>query len=217
MGTCPDDCKSDLFEDPANPYCCYGGPADPGVPFAVSCDEGNIICGTEVGECSSNASPLISYCCGDGECQGEETGVNCQLDCASEAVCGNGICDFSEGENADTCGMDCTCNMDGHCDGGETTASCPLDCTCGNYVCDFDLGENVANCPHDCSCNANYMCESWEDKKNCPYDNCYGDYDDDEEDKMTMENIVKKMMKASVKVRARLVIHMLIVVVMLAM
>jgi len=171
---CPDDCKSDLFEDQPY-YCCYGGPTDPGVPFAVSCDDKR--CGKE---CSSNGSPLISYCCGDGVCQGEETELNCLLDNCIEK-CGNGICDLEDGENADNCNLDCKCNLDGHCDAGETVNSCPLDCTCGNYVCDVDLGENVANCPHDCDCNANYMCDPWEDKNNCPMDNCADGVDDIED------------------------------------
>merc|ERR1712174_116936 len=157
--TCPDDCNADLA-DKSEPYCCYGGPNNPGVPFAVSCEKGDYLCGTGKGKCSSNASPIVSYCCGDGLCNGLETDLNCPIDnCASQ--CGNGVCDTEEGENAN---------------------SCPLDCTCGNYVCDYDLGENVSNCDHDCGCNANYMCDPWEDADNCPMDNCYDDSSDESSD-----------------------------------
>merc|ERR1719166_748100 len=35
--------------------------------------------------CSSNASPIVSYCCGDGLCNGLETDLNCPIDnCASK-------------------------------------------------------------------------------------------------------------------------------------
>jgi len=45
--------KSDLFEDSEKLYCCHGGPTDPGVSFAVSCDVH--LCGKKDGLCSSNS------------------------------------------------------------------------------------------------------------------------------------------------------------------
>merc|ERR1711862_381973 len=90
--------------------------------------------------------------------------MGCEIDNCVE-LCGNGVCDESEGENSDTCPKDCNCNLDGICDSWETIKSCSLDCTCGNRQCDYDLGESVANCMSDCACNANYDCEPWEDEK----------------------------------------------------
>jgi len=160
--TCPGDCNG-TGED----FCCYGGRQSPGLDNASSCKD--MRCGGEGVGCTIEDSPLETYCCGDNTCSGEETSLNCAIDQCKQ-LCGNNVCDESEGENADTCPMDCTCNMDGKCDSWETTNSCPLDCTCGNRVCDVELGENVANCMNDCACNANYNCEAWEDKEHCPRD-----------------------------------------------
>lgn len=176
--TCPEDCNLELEEDGADKFCCYGGPQDPEVPFSVACDE-DIRCGEINGKCSSKSSPLESYCCGDGLCNGEETELTCPIDsCVS--LCGNGKCDMEEGEDADSCLMDCQCNYDGTCDPWETVDACSIDCTCGNFVCDYLLGENMKNCPSDCGCNANHHCEAWEDTS-CEMDNCYEDKDDDTE------------------------------------
>merc|ERR1712039_341385 len=156
--TCPGDCKSG--ED----FVATAAKKSPGFDNASSCKD--MRCGLEGVGCTIEDSPLETYCCGDGTCSGEETALNCAIDNCVE-LCGNGVCDESEGENADTCPMDCPCNLDGTCDSWETINSCALDCTCGNYVCDYDLGENVANCASDCACNANYICEPWEDEEHC--------------------------------------------------
>jgi len=175
--TCPQDCMSSETSSDGNElekgFCCYGGRKNPGMENAVNCDD--LRCsrpGLGI-ECSRKESPFVTYCCGDGVCSGEETYLNCEIDNCAE-LCGNGICDEKEGENAESCASDCMCNFDGHCDSWESVTSCPLDCTCGNNVCDVDLGENVANCMYDCACNANYQCEPWEDEKYCPRDCGYG-------------------------------------------
>merc|ERR1712157_659185 len=100
-----------------------------GIDIAVSCTDSRCV----LNGCDTEASPQVSYCCGDGTCSGLETEMNCAIDECVE-LCGNGSCDVEEGENVSTC---------------------PVDCTCGDYVCNYDLGENVENCPTDCSCNAN--------------------------------------------------------------
>jgi len=161
--TCPHDCNGGRGGED---YCCYGGKNSPGTSNAVSCKDRR--CGVE-GKCTSEESPLVSYCCGDGACNGKENELNCGID-ECKNICGNGDCDVSEGENVETCSMDCHCNLDGICDVWETLNGCPLDCTCGNNVCNSDLGETVDNCMKDCACNANFQCESWEDEKNCPRD-----------------------------------------------
>jgi len=83
--SCPYDYKSDLFEDSEKLYCCHGGPTDPGVSFAVSCDVH--LCGKKDGLCSSNGLPFIGDCCVDDVCHGEETVDNCFLDCALGDSC----------------------------------------------------------------------------------------------------------------------------------
>jgi len=166
--TCPNDCmSSEQMTGGGDKFCCYGGETHPRIANAVSCHD--FRCSTDKVTCDSEESPLVTYCCGDGVCSGEETYLNCGIDNCVE-LCGNGVCDVDEGENADTCATDCTCNLDGICDPWETVNSCSLDCTCGDRVCNYDLGETVANCMTDCACNANYVCEAWEDAKHCPRD-----------------------------------------------
>lgn len=77
--------------------------------------------------------------CGDAVCDASEVGI-CTADCGSggsnnnndDAVCGNGTCESTKGETASTCSSDCltpaTCNNNGTCDAGETTANCAADC-----------------------------------------------------------------------------------------
>jgi len=175
--TCPQDCMSGEAlsdsKEPGEGFCCYGGKKNPGMGNAASCNDPR--CSPPGKKCEIRDKPFETYCCGDGVCNGEETSLNCPIDGCVE-LCGNGVCDEKDGENAETCESDCACNLDGVCDSWETVSACPLDCTCGNYVCDVDLGENVANCMQDCACNANYDCEPWEDAKHCPKD-CRGKYD----------------------------------------
>merc|ERR1711862_217682 len=168
--TCPSDCMSSgqmSGNEEEDNFCCYGGKTHPGIDDAVSCND--FRCSPGGIKCDHEESPLVTFCCGDGICNGEETSLTCEIDNCVE-LCGNGVCDESEGENSDTCPKDCNCNLDGICDSWETINSCSLDCTCGNRQCDYDLGESVANCMSDCACNANYDFEPWGDEKNCPRD-----------------------------------------------
>jgi hypothetical protein len=168
--TCPQDCMSSESTSGGKSddgFCCYGGKKNPKVDDAVSCKD--FRCSPFGIACSQEESPFVKYCCGDQVCSGEETSLNCPIDGCKE-LCGDGKCEESEGENADTCPSDCACNLDGKCDSHETIGACPLDCTCGNYVCDVGLGENVANCMQDCACDANYSCDPWEDAEHCPTD-----------------------------------------------
>jgi len=169
--TCPQDCMSSEAlsggNEAGDSFCCFGGRRSPDLTNGASCND--LRCRPPGIQCNGEQSPFVTYCCGDGVCAGEETALNCGIDNCVES-CGDGFCDESIGENAQTCPSDCACNLDGRCDSWETVETCPLDCTCGNYVCDVDLGENVANCMTDCACNANYDCEPWEDAEHCPRD-----------------------------------------------
>jgi len=176
--TCPQDCMSgESISDSGEPdegFCCFGGKKNPGMSNAASCSDPRCFRPGKGISCDGNDKPFETFCCGDGVCGGDETSMNCPIDNCVE-LCGNGVCDEADGENAETCESDCPCNLDGVCDSFETVSKCELDCTCGNNVCDVDLGENVANCMLDCACNANGNCEAWEDAKHCPQD-CRGQY-----------------------------------------
>ncbi len=54
-----------------------------------------------------------------------------------------------------------TCNGNGVCDVGESSATC-YDCGtfCSNTVCDPGLNENCGNCPSNCPCGSGYTCSS---------------------------------------------------------
>jgi hypothetical protein len=116
-----------------------------------------------IGQCSEACS-LTAPChrlCYDGppieqnltDCEGYEL-------CES---CGNNYCNDDQGEDPDTCAVDCDFNAGDGPDCGdesceaplETSASCPQDCDgdpeeieCGDGTC--DVGEDQANCFEDC-------------------------------------------------------------------
>ena len=63
--------------------------------------------------------------------------------------CGDGTCEFWQGETATTCPQDCSQCGDGRCTGNETPTSCPADCAgCGDGVC--SITESAMSCPADC-------------------------------------------------------------------
>ena len=107
--TCPADCKG-----------CGNGVCEPG--------EGPTSC--KIDCCGS---------CGDGKCKGYDCGESpqaCPVDCAN--ACGNHVCD--KGESPATCAEDCVWQVCGNgvceaSDGGP--AQCPKDCaaSCGNGIC----------------------------------------------------------------------------------
>lgn len=71
---------------------------------------------------------VVTFVCGNTQCEEGETIASCPLDCAPAPVCGDAVCDVNE-----------------------TTESCPSDCAakaCGNGVC--EEFEDVAICAEDC-------------------------------------------------------------------
>lgn len=115
--------------------------------------------------------------CGDGNCTdyasgGNETCLNCPLDCAKKCVV-NGICEICSLANSSYCSIDpLNQTLHGAC---EDYITCPLDCVCNppDGKCDTKKGENSTNCPWDCSCG-NAICEWWipfnETSESCPLD-----------------------------------------------
>jgi hypothetical protein len=92
---------------------------------------------------------MVSYCCGDSVCEGEEDSFNCAIDCGAPPVCGNGTCD--PGEDQCNCPADCgqpleseagycSDGIDNDCD-GLTDLDDTEDCTClpKGASCDFDI------------------------------------------------------------------------------
>ena len=142
---CSQDCNSEYVDMVRGLFCCYGGTNDD-IPddaeqHAVSCED--MRCGMQVQKCNPKK---VTYCCGDGKCEGNETLQNCGID---GCTCGNGVCD--DGENTDDCPIDCKCELNSVCDEWETVKACPLDCHCGNFLCQKELGETMENCPMDCT------------------------------------------------------------------
>jgi hypothetical protein len=92
---------------------------DGGVDEGLNCDHvcGDWICagiagGEDCHTCPSDClgkftgKPSTRYCCGDGECEGDENITNCAVDCGPSPVCNNnGTCD--SGENSTNCPNDC--------------------------------------------------------------------------------------------------------------
>ncbi|MBN2517938.1 MAG: hypothetical protein JXB14_03765 [Candidatus Altiarchaeota archaeon] len=111
---------------------------------------------------SQPQNPVKGPYCGDGACNGDETGSSCPADCGSCKIgyCGDGIC--GDGENCSSCPEDCGACIrpvaicgDGVCNGDESCSSCPSDCGscqpsgyCGDGTCSD--GENCSSCPADC-------------------------------------------------------------------
>lgn len=86
-------------------------------------------------QCKGPACPEPVTWCGDGDCNGSETGKTCPADCGISSPCGDGWCYKSE--TCTSCPLDC-----GSCAGAAATP------TCGNGKC--DANEHCGTCPKDC-------------------------------------------------------------------
>lgn len=112
--TCPEDCGD---------CTCGNGHCDGGPPFYEYC----FTCPQDCGPCTP------TFYCGDGVCEHEigygESCSTCSQDCGTCPVCGNGVCEPTEGcSEFFSCAEDCGCPYCGNdfCDPGET--DCFLDC-----------------------------------------------------------------------------------------
>lgn len=128
-----------------------------------------------------------SYC-GDMNCTGNETCLNCPQDCAP--ICNNNtVCepipDLTNDstrrrcENVTNC-IDCFCNPpNGICEtnASENCTNCPFDCHCPDGKCQPDYNETNLTCSQDCRCG-NGICDIvvglcfnfTETSANCPQD-----------------------------------------------
>merc|ERR1711862_728166 len=79
--TCPSDCMSSgqmSGNEEEDNFCCYGGKTHPGIDDAASCND--FRCSPGGIKCDREESPLVTFCCGDGICNGEETSLTCEID-----------------------------------------------------------------------------------------------------------------------------------------
>ncbi len=118
---CPADCKTGCEEPPpaADP-CDYDGFCDSGEKEATCSDCksnphtspcGDNICDSFGGEDCWSCPADCTTCCGNGQCDGNETATSCPQDCGSTgpnpAKCGDSVCNSSVGEDHLTCPQDC--------------------------------------------------------------------------------------------------------------
>lgn len=129
---CPNDCAGKQDGKPSLRYCC--GDGDGRNP--VDCTDNR--CG---GGLACSDLFVTHSCCGDGVCEGAETGCDCAIDCGSSpllevlnSTCGDGLDNDCDGQ-ADCDDPDCAedtscpaCDNDGVCEPGEDCMTCPLDC-----------------------------------------------------------------------------------------
>jgi hypothetical protein len=96
------------------------------------------------------------YCCGDGFCEGDEDGYNCEVDCGPPPFCGDENCDPSE----DPCGCPADC---GEPPSSEVDCGNGMDDDCDSYTDCEDLpecaGDPVCTClPIGTPCTSNGEC-----------------------------------------------------------
>ncbi len=102
---CPADCNGVQSGKPSGRFCCgAGGGTNPIGCQAPQCTTGGFMC-------TLTPQPPVSYCCGDGVCNGAENASNCAIDCGVACIPPGG-------------GQPCTsttncCSGVGNCTGGK--------------------------------------------------------------------------------------------------
>jgi len=169
---CPTDCLcggggscGDGVCDPAKQEDCKSCAKDCMAPGKCNCGNGK--CDDKEGETTMNCATdckggVKPPSCGNDICEpGKgENKQNCIEDCFDDGGgggCNNdNKCDFTKGENCETCKGDCGACLpgcpDGKCGMLETLTNCPQDCgkLCGDGKCQPEKGENNTYCPNDC-------------------------------------------------------------------
>jgi len=152
--TCPADCQSGQYAACGDGYCdgsswdetcntcpadCTGGSVSGGTCsacFKGACD--GVCHPTKETPACYDCNPGITYCCGDGTCNGNENAVNCPVDCGSYAppahtsCCGDGVCNGDE--DVASCLTDCGCEANEDCDDG---SECTQD-VCNAGACEYN-------------------------------------------------------------------------------
>ncbi len=146
--TCPADCKGC-----GNGVCEPGeGPKSCAIDCCGSCGDGKCK-GYDCGESPQACPQDCANACGNKVCDKGESPATCAEDCVWQ-VCGNGVCEGSDGGPAQ-CPQDCDASCgDGVCNKGEDFLGCPVDCGyCGDGFCVAGLAETTLTCPADCDKN----------------------------------------------------------------
>ena len=129
--TCPEDCAGKQQGSVSNQFCCGFDDGQVNNPISCGTDVNDARCISTRDNLYCRVAPRVAACCGDNLCEGQETDVNCAVDCAvcnptgvSEVIC-NGVdddCDYIIDEDApdgEVCdGVDNNC--DGQADEGVT-------------------------------------------------------------------------------------------------
>jgi subtilisin family serine protease len=139
--TCPEDCRGKQVGAAKRQYCCgAGGGLNP-----VGCEDSR--CSEDGWLCSDTLSE--PYCCGDGQCAGDEDYLNCAIDGCLEPFCGDGTCDPDEDQ--------CSCSEDcGPAPATETNCSDGIDNDCDGLT---DIGDTDCSClPKKTACDSDGEC-----------------------------------------------------------
>jgi hypothetical protein len=141
--SCAADCAGQQSGRPANRFCCG---AD------VDCNDSRCSSGGNV--CSS--VPGTGECCGDGNCEGGETGASCAIDCASSCTV-DADCADADVCTTDSCIAGICMNIDQDCDdnnactvddcSGGNCSSTPISCDDGD-ACTTDSCSTASGCVH---------------------------------------------------------------------
>lgn len=188
--TCPKDCAAcgdGVCSPGESPVvcpvdCCSGGSGGAG------CGDGRCL-GYGCMEGPDNCPQDCGQPCGNGDCERGETPYSCPDDCRHQ-VCGNGVCEPTDG-GPDECPLDCSSACgDCVCAGDEDFQSCPIDCgSCGDGVCSYcGLMGETERCAADCDQAAgNEACNGLDDDGDGTTDeqgaiDCVVYFRDDDED-----------------------------------
>ncbi len=123
--TCPEDCAGKQKGSASNTFCCgdttAGNPINP-IGCGVDVDDNRCIdAGSSI---FCRVAERVQACCGDKLCEGQETELNCAVDCAPPPPC------------TPTEPTDVTCDgVDGDCDGSVDEDFIIASTSCGDGVC----------------------------------------------------------------------------------
>jgi spore coat protein A len=121
---CPSDCAGKQQGAVANQFCCGFDDGQLTNPISCGTDINDDRCIDSRNSLFCRVEPRISACCGDDLCEGQETAVNCPVDCAEcvptgvpETICNNvdDDCDYIVDE--DTSDTEVCDGIDNNCDG----------------------------------------------------------------------------------------------------
>jgi cysteine-rich repeat protein len=115
--TCAADCAGKQNGSTSNQFCCGSDDRQVTGPIACGTDVSDDRCIDAAGNLFCRVAPRVLACCGDKLCEGQETGLSCQIDCAP-LPCGNRVleppeeCDDGNVVPGDGCAPTCVLEDD---------------------------------------------------------------------------------------------------------